>query len=193
MRLSRWSGTYSCTSTTLLMMPRSSCMAGWSGAYFHSPSTMNLYCTAGADGERLREALSAICVHCPGSTPPAVWCEQAVQRAYLVHPWRQQLDDGEVLAGALHVLPGRPVVKGPLHLHMLPAMTPCNACSLNHICLIWCSAWALEQGPLNPDVSCALHRTALAEVCCPAWSRCLRHLATPSACFTDYEGTPLHK
>lgn len=45
-RLSRWSGTYSCTSTTLLMMLRSSCMAGMSGAYFHAPSTMNLYCAS---------------------------------------------------------------------------------------------------------------------------------------------------
>ena len=44
-RLSRWSGTYSWTSTTLLMMLRSSCIAGMSGEYFHSPSTMNLYCT----------------------------------------------------------------------------------------------------------------------------------------------------
>ena len=58
-----------------------------------------------------------------------------MQRADLVHPWRQQLDNGEVLAGALHVLPGSPVVKGPLHLNMLPAMTPCNDCSLILKCL----------------------------------------------------------
>jgi hypothetical protein len=30
---------------------------------------------------------------------------------HLIHAGRQQLDDGEVLAGLLHLLPRRPVVK----------------------------------------------------------------------------------
>lgn len=58
MRLSRWSGTYSCTSTTLLMMLRSSCIAGWSGAYFHSPSTMNLYCSGRGNVSGLADEVS---------------------------------------------------------------------------------------------------------------------------------------
>lgn len=32
------------TSMTLLTLPIPSNMAGWLGSYFHSPSTMNLYC-----------------------------------------------------------------------------------------------------------------------------------------------------
>jgi hypothetical protein len=46
-RLSRFSGTYSCTSSTLFTLPPSSYIAAWSGAYFHSPSTTNLYCNVG--------------------------------------------------------------------------------------------------------------------------------------------------
>ena len=42
-KLSKISGTYSCTSNTLFTFPISSYIAGWSGAYFHSPSTINLY------------------------------------------------------------------------------------------------------------------------------------------------------
>lgn len=51
-RLSRFSGTYSWTSRTLLTLFISSYIAGWSGAYFQSPSTMNLYCTALVVGMR---------------------------------------------------------------------------------------------------------------------------------------------
>ena len=46
-RLSRFSGTYSWTSSTLFTLPSSSNIAVWSGAYFHSSSTMNLYCGGG--------------------------------------------------------------------------------------------------------------------------------------------------
>lgn len=45
--------------------------------------------------------------------------------SYLVHAWWQQLDDCELPSTALQLLPGGPVVKGALYLHMLPTMTPC--------------------------------------------------------------------
>ena len=57
-KLSRFSGTYSWTSITLLMLPRSSYMCVWSGAYRHSPSTVNLYCTV--DARFLSELLACL-------------------------------------------------------------------------------------------------------------------------------------
>ena len=81
---------------------------------------------AGYAQPKLYGRMRALPWHCAGCRGRA-----SMQRTDLVHPRRQQLDDGEVFAGALHVLPGRPIVKGPLHLHMLPAMTPCDMRSLN--------------------------------------------------------------
>ena len=50
---------------------------------------------------------------------------QAEILPHLVDAGRQQLDDGEVLAGLLHGMPHAPIVKRPLHLHVLAPMAPC--------------------------------------------------------------------
>jgi len=267
-RLSRWSGTYSCTSTTLLMILRSSCMAGMSGAYFHAPSTMNLYCRSTRGGQnrydscchhtllRLNDIVDIVCLSCMAGMsgayshgPPTVnfhrrggdltcvraishlgclpltpsfdsrqatlhlmaahrlhehtltcvmvsydpkrhepfgemypgkmqhlsstqqcqrgWqhpllpvhrkaCRGSLARvtwqsllgAHLVDAGRQQLDDGEVFTGALHRLPGRPIVKRSLHLHMLTSMAPCVR--------LWYSNHKLPSGSMLLSCFCCL-------------------------------------
>ncbi len=53
------------------------------------------------------------------------WQPPSSAAAHLVHPGRQQLHDGEVLAGALHDVPRGPVVEGAPHRHAAAAVAPC--------------------------------------------------------------------
>lgn len=102
---------------TLLTLPRSSYIAGCSGAYFHSPSTINLYCKrAGKPGGWERECHSALSfgpfpeqAHAEAARARFVRSEEprAAGRANLVDARLEELNHGEVLAVAVKRLRSR--------------------------------------------------------------------------------------
>lgn len=110
------------------------------GSYFHSPSTMNLYCKR-TKSRHAAAAMSRWQSRCHNAAEQHQATRQGVTRhdgcsastqtflpvatqAYLVHARWQQLHDGVLLARPLQHLSCGPVVERPFYLHVVAPMAP---------------------------------------------------------------------